>query len=153
MSQESEKIEQLSQQLTAANARVLKLEGSNRALAEQNMRLHDAGGRARRGEAGEGDQEEGAVMREDFDVRWFERIDGTAYACVTPWTGVRSRPIELSAEESECLLRISRRALHRLRHQENTAIAQRAPIQYATVCTAATDESDAVGCDDAGGAP
>ncbi len=39
MSQESEKIEQLSQQLTAANARVLKLEGSNRALAEQNIRL------------------------------------------------------------------------------------------------------------------
>ncbi len=39
MSQESEKIEQLSQQLTAANARIGKLEGSNRSLAEQNMRL------------------------------------------------------------------------------------------------------------------
>ena len=39
MSQEQAKIEQLSQQLTAAHAALGKLQSSNRALAEQNIRL------------------------------------------------------------------------------------------------------------------
>ena len=90
-------------------------------------------------------------MRVAFDLHWFEARDGMPRASVTAEHGERSKPVELTAEESAMCLRVMRRALHRLRQPENGVITARPTCADATGCTAATDGSGAVGCNDAGG--